>query len=133
LNSNLVVDVYIIGVLLFVATFAATRLSESFAQVMGIAKQAIRVVGDPDLDDDAKERAARDSAWRLLIQSVTITVKGALTVASALLPFWVASALELRSWDEMIEFSLRWDVLGLTTLVMCGLWLLWHRWVAARS
>jgi len=113
--------------------FAATRLSGSFDHVIRTSKQAFSVVRDPHLDDDAKEQAAREAAWNLLKQSAGIALKGALTVASALLPFWAASALGLRSWNEMIEFALRWDVLGITTLAMFGIWYLWRRWAAARS
>jgi hypothetical protein len=129
----LVVGIYVLGVLLFVAAFVATRLTDSFGEVLRTAKSAIGVFRDPKLDDDAKELAARRASWVLLKQSAAITGKGALCVAGALLPFWAADQTGLKPWSETIEFAARLDVLGVTTAVTLGIWFAWRRRTASGS
>ena len=122
--------VYLLGVVLFVAAFVLTGLPESFGQVMQQARQAVSTLTNPDLDDDAKEQAARSASLAMLKSGIMITVKGALTVAVTLCPFWLAHVLEISSWQETSEFALRWDVLIGTTVAALGIWYIWRRWLS---
>lgn len=124
----MVVSVYLLGIALFVFAFSALRLSRSFANVTQISRQTIEVFRDRQLDDDAKERAARQASWRLLKQGVEILSKALLTVALAALPFWLADRLALSPMSETVAFASRWDVLGITTIAMIGAWLAWLAW-----
>jgi hypothetical protein len=128
----IVAAVYLTGVALFVAAFVMTGLPKSFEQVMGQARQTTNTLMDPGLDDHAKEQAARSASWIMLKTGVAITVKGALTAAVAVFPFWLAHALEIRTWKETTGFALRWDVLVGTTLAALGIWFIWRRWLAAK-
>ena len=123
----MLVGVYIAGIVLFVLAFSITRLANSFGQVMAIARRALRTISDSRLDDHDKERAARQAALQLLGQAALITLKGAITVACALFPFWLADVLALQPWDETMSFALRWDVLLITSVLMLAGWLLWRR------
>lgn len=125
--SPVVLGVYLLGIALFAAVFAATRLTENFGQVTVAAKSALRVMRDPGLDDDIKEATARRASWNLLGQGIVVLGKGTLSIAGALLPFWAADALGLRSWNETLEFASRWDVLAITTLLAFAIWFLWRR------
>lgn len=129
----MIIAIYVLAVLLFALAFTLTHLPQSFGQVMATIRQALMVIADNQIDDSAKERAAQQAALKLLKQSTLIVSKGAITVASALLPFWMANALSLKPWEETIEFALRWDVLGITTFVMLVAWLIWRRWLAWRN
>lgn len=123
----MVVVVYLTGVLLFVIVFSRTRLATSFGEVSKVANAAIAVFKDPQLDDDAKERMARQASLSLFRKAFDIVLKAALTLASAIAPFWAADALNLAPWQETIAFASRWDVLIVTTVVMIGAWLAWRR------
>lgn len=123
----MLVGVYIAGIVLFVLAFSMTRLASSFGRVMAIARRATRTISDNQLDDHDKERVARQAAVQLLGQAGMITLKGAITVACALFPFWLADVLALQPWDEAMSFALRWDVLLITSVLMLAGWLLWRR------
>ena len=123
----MVLGVYVLGIALFAAVFAATRLSENFGQVTAAAKSALSVLRDPGLDDDVKEETARRASWNLLGQGFAVLGKGALSIAGALLPFWAADALGWESWSETLGFASRRDVLSITTLLIVAIWFLWRR------
>jgi hypothetical protein len=122
-----VIGVYLLGIVLFAAAFAAARLSKNFGEVTSATKSALSAIRDPTLDDDAKGRVARRASWSLLRQGVEILVKGTLSIASALLPFWVADTFGLAPWNETLEFASRWDVLGFTTVVIFAIWFVRRR------
>lgn len=119
--------VYLIAVLLFVLAFAWTRLAASFSQVTHTSQEAIRVLGDAHLDDSVKERAARNAGLRLLQLAIVVTLKGAIAVMAAVLPFWIADVLALESWEVSIAFALRWDVLAITLVAGVLIWYLLRR------
>jgi len=122
-----VLAVYLLGIALFAAVFAATRLPDSFGRVTAVAKFAVGVLRDPALDDDVKEKTARRASWNLLVQGFAVLGKGALSIAGALLPFWAADALGLKPWTETLAFASRWDVLSITTLLVVAIWFLCRR------
>ena len=124
----IVAAVYVLGVALFVAAFIVTGLPKSFGQVSEQARQTASTLTNADLDDYAKEQAARSASWAMLKIGLAITAKGAVTIAATLLPFWLAHTLEIRSWEETSAFALRWDVLIGTTVVALGIWYAWRRW-----
>jgi hypothetical protein len=123
----LLTTIYLLAVLLFVAIFAATRLSASFAEVLRTSKDAISIFRDPASDDDSRERAARQASWELLRQAFAIIIKAALSLLGALLPFWAADTAGLKPWSETIAFASRPDVLVVTTFVGLGIWWMWWR------
>jgi len=125
----MLLSVYIAGIVLFVLAFSFTHLSSSFGRVMAIVRHALQVITDGDLNDRDKEQAAQHAALQLLRQFVLITLKGAITVLCALLPFWLADVTALLPWDESMRFALRWDVLIITAVLMVAGWLAWKRWL----
>lgn len=127
------VAVYLCGVALFVVGFSLTRLSESFGHVTRIAGEASRAIRDPALDDDAKERIARQSSGQLLKQGVLIVLKAAAVLLATAAPFWIADVLAITPLEESIAFASRWDVLVVTTVVMLLAWFAWRRLGAGRS
>jgi len=63
----------------------------------------------------------------MLKNFVSLTVRGALTLAVAVLPIWIADYYKIAPWNETSAFALRWDVLLITTLVLFLLIFLWNR------
>lgn len=124
--------VYVLAVLLFAAVFTITRLPQSCSKALAIARQAMEVMADRKLDDDAKEHATQQAALNMLKQGGLITLKTAMTIAATLLPLWLADVMALSSWEDTSQFALRWDVLLITTIVMLAAWLAWHHWKAPK-
>ncbi len=127
-----VVGIYVIAVVLFVTAFVMTGMPKSFAQVMDQARKTTSLLTNPEIDDYAKELAARSASWLMLKTGVVIAVKGAFTLAITLFPFWLADTLEIRPWKETSEFALRWDVLVDTTLAAIGIGFIWRRWMTPK-
>jgi hypothetical protein len=94
------------------------------------ARSVTSTLTNPDLDDDAKELAARSASLIMLKSGVSITAKGALTVGVTLLPFWLAHVLEIKTWQETSEFAMRWDVLIGTTVAALAIWYIWRHWLS---
>ena len=123
--------IYVLGVVLFAAAFGATGLASSFGRVVETSRGAAKVALDKARTDDEKEIAARRAGLDLLRQSAMIFIKGGATVLAAAMPFWIADVAAIRPLEETMAFALRWDVLGITTLVMIGLVYVWRRLRAA--
>jgi hypothetical protein len=113
-------------VALFAVVFSATGLHKSFVHIADTSRVVVKVLADPDIEDDAKEEAARQGSVELLKISLFVALKGAATLVAAMLPFAVSDALGLRPWNETVAFALRPDVLVITTIVMVGGWYLWR-------
>lgn len=63
----------------------------------------------------------------MLKNFVSLVIRGALTLAAAILPIWIADYYKIATWNETSAFALRWDVLLITTLVLFLLIFLWNR------
>lgn len=124
------VVIYLLAVALFVIGFSLTKLAESFGGVTRVAGDAVRAMRDPALDDDAKEKVARQSSVRLLGHGVAIVLKAVAILLAAAAPFWIADVLSITPMDESVAFAARWDVLVITTVVMLVAWYGWRRWRA---
>jgi hypothetical protein len=105
-----------------------SKLPQRVGQVLDTLRTALNVLADRAADDATKERATQRAAIGLLRQTVVIALKGAATVAVALLPAWGADALDLVSWEDTMAFSLRGDVLSVTTVALIGIWFVSSRW-----
>ena len=127
------VVIYLCGVAYFVIGFSLTRLADSCGHVTRLAGEASRAIRDPALDDDAKERIARQSSGQLLKQGVLIVLKAAAVLLATAVPFWIADILSITPIEESIAFASRWDVLVITTVVMLAIWFAWRRLGAGRS
>ena len=119
--------VYVLAVLLFALVFTLTRLPRNCTQALVIAEQAMSVITDRNLDDEAKESATQQAALKMLKQGGLITIKAVITLAATVLPVFVADAMALSSWQNTSEFAMRWDVLLVTTVVMLTAWWIWRR------
>lgn len=119
--------IYLCAVALFVIAFSLTRLVESFGKVTRVAGEALQAVRSATLDDDAKERIARESSSQLLKHGVLIVLKAAATLLVTALPFWIADLLSITPIEESLAFAARWDVLAITTAIMLLGWMVWRR------
>ena len=123
----MIAAVFVSGVFLFTLAFVFTGLPRTIRVVTGTATAAVQKLKDRNLDEEAKERVARESGLALLAQSGLILVKAALTLVFTVLPFWAADRVGIAAWADTTAFALRLDVLAVTTVIMVTGAILWRR------
>jgi len=111
----------------------ATTLAATIAFALGIrafgllqvstaatatARAALSSLNDARLDDDARERAARDASGRLFKATGAILVRAAGCLALSAVPIALADALGVARWADVNAFLLSWP--GLLTSLVAG-------------
>ena len=115
-----ILTVYCIAVVVFCAIFRFLKVTATASEIVGIANQAIAVVRNPDLDDLGKERQIQGLSLKMLKGFLAITIKGLLLVAGAALPALVAARFGVIDLQQIIAFSIRWDVVLITIVALTG-------------
>jgi len=123
----MVIITYCLAVLLFCAAFYLTHLIASCNQVITIAKTAVKTIADKNLDDYTKEKATQEAAIGMLKGFFVLGAKIAVILGLTILPLWLADAAGLASFTETSEFSLRLDVLAVTTVTVMAIVFLWRK------
>jgi hypothetical protein len=114
----MIIIVYCLAVLLFCLVFYYIRLVATCNQIIATAKQSVKTLSDKNLDDDAKEKATQAAAINMIKGWFVLVIKIVITFGMTLLPLWAADYAGLASFAESSEFSLRIDVLVITTVVV---------------
>lgn len=91
------------------------------ADALAVARGALTTIHDQNLDDAARERAARRASRQLIAAFASLLARGAAAVAAALLPVWLADWAGLAPYRQVIEFLSRWEVISISTgVIICG-------------
>jgi hypothetical protein len=101
----------------FVALAKICALVERSKRVVVLAKQSLQTIGNPDLDDDAKEKALQRCAKELFLLFFAISL-GSLTALG--LPagvVWLLDKAGLMSFEAVVTVALSWQFLLSTTLI----------------
>jgi hypothetical protein len=117
----MVTTIYCLAVLLFCAAFYSTSPVATCRQLISTAQIAVRTIVDQNLDDAAKEKATQVAAINMLKNSFFLLIKLTITLGVALLPLWLADVAGFADLSSTIEFSLRIDVLIITTIVVTAI------------
>jgi hypothetical protein len=115
-----VLAVYCLAVILFCAAFYFAKLVATCQQVIAIAQTAAKTIVSKELDDDAKEKATQEAAVNMIKAAFVLAVKLAIVLGLTVLPLWAADYAGLASLKATIEFSLRLDVLLITTVFVAA-------------
>jgi len=115
-----VLAVYCLAVILFCAAFYFTKLVATCQQVIAIAQTAAKTIVSKELDDDTKEKATQEAAVNMIKAAFVLAVKLAIVLGLTVLPLWAADYAGLASLKATIEFSLRLDVLLITTVFVAA-------------
>jgi len=83
-----------------------------------ISREAVVVISSPDLDDAAKEKATQLAAVSMLKLNVVLIIKISIILCAAVAPILVADLLGYVTIEQVSSFSLRLDVLLITTVVV---------------
>jgi hypothetical protein len=110
------------AVIAFSVAFLASGLIGVARQAAAAARDSLRALSDPSLDDAAKESHARAASLKLFGAFAGIALRSALVLLAPVAALWVFDALGLVPLDAAFDFLLRWDVLLLATLLGVGVW-----------
>ncbi len=122
----MIVGTYLASVVLFSLAFFFTRISRTISQVLSISRDSFLTITDSGLDDDAKEKAVQRAAIDMLRQFGCLLFKVAAIGLATLMPPFVADAANLASFKDISSFSLRWDVLLVTTIAAIAVSVMWR-------
>lgn len=106
----------------FVLVFLASDLVGKSKRVFEISNQAMAVMRDPALDDEAREKAVQKASIQLFGSFFGLAFRFAAAIAGAVLPLWLADLSGWISLAESMAFLSRIDVLIITTVMMLALW-----------
>jgi len=102
----------------FAALANALRIVTKSVEVAATSRQALQVMADPALDDDAKEKGLRDHAKTLGRLFVVITA-GAIVAAGV--PFavvWMLDAAGVLSIDAVLDALVSWPMVAGGVIVL---------------
>lgn len=102
----------------FVAILKVAGLVDKSNRVIKVSKQAIAVLRDTELSDDAKESAMQSHAKQLIGLFFLITVGGVAAVILPVLVIWGLDQLDLISLDAVLSAALSWSFIAATTVVI---------------
>jgi hypothetical protein len=88
------------------------------AGAVAIARDALSVLRDAELDDAAREKAVQRASVRLLTTFFSILARGAAAIGASLVPIWLADVAGIAPSDHVIEFLARWDVIAIASVVI---------------
>ncbi len=92
--------------------------------VLATTREALAVIKDESLDDEARERAVQRASLGLFKAFGSIVVRSALALLSAIVPLWLADALGLAEMEAVVAYMSRWDVIIVVTVVLTVGWYL---------
>ena len=120
--------VAIVAVAAFAAVLKWSRVVSVAGNMTRTAASGVTAMLDSDLDDDAKERAVRQSSLKLLAQSLQVAWRIVLALAAVALPILFADAMGLAPWQQSVGVLLRVDfILLLSGIAVLFAWALGHR------
>lgn len=107
-----------LATLAFALGLRVTGMLHVTAAATATARAAFASLGDTALDDDARERAARDASGRLFKATGAILVRAAACLVLSAVPIVVADRAGLARWADVNAFLV--SVPGLLTSLAAG-------------
>jgi len=107
---------YTLAVLCFMAGFVITHIVKTTKETMTTVHQAMTVISSKELSDLEKEKTVQKAAINMFKHFGLIVIKFAIIGAMSMLPVVAGNLLSVYSYEEFTAFTLRWDVLTITTI-----------------
>ena len=117
----MVLITYILAVVLFCVAFYLTYILKTVNQIIATSRESVSSITDKNLDDDAKEKLIQAAAIKMLKSSFFLLLKGLVILGVTILPLWLADIAGLADFSETSSYSLRIDVLIITTVVVMAI------------
>ncbi len=109
---------YCLAVILFCTAFYFTHILATCNKIISISRTSVTMISDANIDDDTKEKKIQAAAINMLKSSFILLVKLSIILSVTILPLWVADITGLAGFAETSRYSLRIDVLLVTTVVV---------------
>ncbi len=106
--------VVVLGFIIIVKLF---KLVEKSTKVIGIAKSAVSIVRDADIDDYQKEIAMQKYAKELFFLFFLITTISLLAIAIPFSFIWLMERAELLTVNEVIDTTLSLEFITVTVVL----------------
>lgn len=103
---------------LFLLVFWVTGIVSIAKRAFVTMRGAVHSIGDPGLDEFARERAVQTAAIGLVIASGSLILRSFLALAAAFVPIFTADWLGIVPRGRMLAFMERWDVILIATVVV---------------
>lgn len=120
LAAFLTLTVFVIALWMFGIVAAA-------AQAVAISRNSIRIIRDPALSDDDKERALRRASLTLFGSFLSITARGAAAFGASLLPMVAFDAAGLARFSKVADFLVTWQAILIASVMMTLAYLIGRR------
>jgi len=104
----------------FVGALLIFDVAGTGVRILSTAKKGFETIQDERLDDEAREKASRHASIQLARLLGSILIRCTFTLLISFLPIWLAAWAGLAPVADVVNFLARWDVLGITTLVIAG-------------
>jgi len=92
-------------------------------EVVAIAREAIAVLKDPQMDDEVKERVMQRNAILLFKLLGLLLLGSAVALSVPIAMIWLAERVGLLSLDSSLDMLLRWDFILAVTIVGLAVYL----------
>lgn len=109
----------------FAAALSFSGLASQWRNAVAVARHALAALADKALDEDAKERQARQAALRLLGQAALFILSAGLTLAAPGAVLWLGDRAGLSPFSASLACLLSAEfLLGGAAMAALALWLL---------
>jgi len=102
----------------FSAVASLLRLGTRARSVIDATSGVLRDLGDPGLDDDAKEAAMRRHAGRLFLSFLQLTLIGATSVGAPIGVLWLVDRVHPGLLHATLELTMHWPFLLASTVAV---------------
>lgn len=116
-----------LSVAFFMGAFWLVRIVPQARRAIAVARESLAAIGDPALDDDARERLMRRGSLTLFGAFLQIAVRSAVALAAALVPIVLADWAGLAPRAQVFDFLARGDVIAAFTAATLLAWILCAR------
>ena len=108
----------------FVAAFYWSGLVARASAAVGVAQDAMTVIGDKTLEDEEKQPLVQAAALRLFGHFGLITLTAFLVLLAPGLVIWLADMAGVAPLSAVTDFLLSWQVILISTVVIgAGFWI----------
>ena len=109
---------------LLAAALRFSRIERIAADAAGTAREALGVMRDPALDEEAKERLVQRGAVALMGKAALLTAVSAAILALPFLLLLFFHAAELAPLDDTLALAASWRMIALAAALGAAAWLI---------
>ena len=114
----MVLTAAVVAAIFFMITLRVMAIPAITARVIATGREAAGVIGDKSLDDGEKERLLQRASLGMMRAFGSITLRGGLAMAAALVPLLGLQAAGVADMAAVVRALATWQGIALTSLAM---------------